>query len=79
VLNEWQATARILKVELDDGPLLAHPLILRGQEEVTKLGSSASARYLLAPTMGSTMKVDARVTWDDDSGDRRSWESQLKL
>ena len=79
VLNEGQATARNLKVELDDGPLLAHRLVPRGQEEVTKLGPGASARYLLAPTMGSPMTVDARVTWDDDSGAGRSWESQLSL
>ena len=32
-----------------------------------------------APTMGGPMKVDARVTWADDSGDGRSWESELSL
>lgn len=79
VLNEGPATARSLRVELDGGPLLAHTLVPRGQDEVTKLGPGASARYLLAPTMGSPMKVDARVTWADDSGDGRSWESQLSL
>jgi hypothetical protein len=51
----------------------------RGQQELTKLGPGASARYLLAPTMGSAMNVDVRVTWDDDSGDGRSWESQQNL
>jgi hypothetical protein len=79
VINEGQATARNVKVELDGGPLMAHTLVVRGEDEVTKLGPGASARYLLAPTMGSPMKVDARVTWSDDSGNGRSWESELKL
>jgi len=79
VTNEGQATARNVKIELDGGPLMAHTLVVRGHEEMTKLGPGASARYLLAPTMGSPMMVDARVTWDDDSGDGRAWESHLTL
>jgi hypothetical protein len=79
VTNEGEVTARNVKVELDGGPLLVHTLVPRGQDEVTKLGPGAQARYLLAPTMGSPMRVDARVTWDDDSGEGRSWESQLNL
>ena len=79
VLNEGQATARKVMVELDGGPLLAHALVPRGQDEVTKLGPGTSARYLLAPTMGSPMKVNACVTWADDSGGERSWESELTL
>jgi hypothetical protein len=29
--------------------------------------------------MGKPMTVEARMTWDDDSGDGRAWESQLSL
>ena len=65
-------------VELDGGPLLAHTLVPRGQDEVTKLGR-ARVRYLLAPAMGKPMTVEARVMWSDDSGDGRAWESQLSL
>jgi hypothetical protein len=71
--------ARNVKLELDGGPLLAHTLVPRGQEEVTKLGPGAHARYVLAPAMGKPMTVEARVTWDDDSGEGHSWESQLNL
>jgi hypothetical protein len=79
VTNEGPAAARNVHVELDGGPLLAHALVPRGQDEVTRLGPGADARYLLAPAMGSPMTVDARVTWKDDSADERSWESQLTL
>jgi hypothetical protein len=42
VMNEGEVTARNVKLELDGGPLLAHTLVPRGQDEVTKLGPGAS-------------------------------------
>ena len=71
--------ARNVRVELDGGPVLTHTFVPREQDEVTKLEPGAQARYLLAPAMGKPIVVDARVTWDDDSGDARLWESQLTL
>ena len=53
VMNEGEVTARNVKLELDGGPLLAHTLVPRGQEEVTKLGPGAHARYLLRLRWGS--------------------------
>jgi len=32
-----------------------------------------------SPLPIETLGVDTRVTWDDDSGQGRSWESQLNL
>ena len=60
VLNEGPATGRNVKVELDGGSLLAHTLVPRGQDEVTKLGPGAQARYLLAPTMGSLCMANSK-------------------
>ncbi|MBI1875270.1 MAG: hypothetical protein HYS05_15480 [Acidobacteria bacterium] len=79
VMNEGPAPARNVRVELDGGPLTAHTLVPRGQDEVTMLGPGAHARYLLAPAMGKPMTVLARVTRDDDFGNGRVWESQLSL
>ncbi len=79
VLNEGPATAQDVKVELDGGPLFAHTLVPRGQGLVTTLRPGAYARYLLKPTMGRPMKVDACVTWNDASNQRRSWKSQLSM
>ena len=79
VVNDGPVVARNVKVELDDGPLLTHTLVPQGQDEVTKLGPGAQARYLLAPAMGKPMTVEVRITWDDDSAEARAWESQLNL
>ena len=79
ILNEGSATARNVAIQLDGAPLMVHTLIPQGQEEVRMLGPGGSARYLLAPAMGKPMTVEARITWDDDSGEIRSWESQLSL
>ena len=79
VLNEGPAPARNVRVELDGGPLMAHMLVPRGQDEVTLLGPGAHSRYLLAPAMGKPVTIHALVTWDDYSGNGCSWESQLSL
>jgi hypothetical protein len=79
ITNDGPAMARNIRVELDGGPMLAHTLVPRNQNEVTKLAPGVNARYLLAPAMGKPMTVEVRVTWDDDSGTGRSWESQLSL
>ena len=79
VVNDGPATARNVRVELDGGTLMAHTLVPRGQQEVTMLGPGVPARYLLAPAQGKPMVVNARIVWDDESGNGRSWESQLSL
>jgi hypothetical protein len=79
VMNEGPATAQNVRVELDSVPLFQHDLAVLGEQEVTLLGSGAYARYLLAPSLGSAPTVHARITWDDDSGEARSWESELTL
>ena len=53
VMNYGPATARNVRVELNGGPLLSHTLVPRGQDEVTKLGPGAHARYLLTPRWAS--------------------------
>jgi hypothetical protein len=79
VVNEGRATARNVKVILDGAPLLAHALVLRRQEEISKLGPGVDARYILAVSTVAQTALDARITWDDDTGEARSWESELKI
>lgn len=77
VANDGPGTARGLKTLLDAQPCLEHPLAIRSQQEVSRLGPGARAEYHLAVMMGSPRKVHARVMWEDDTGEAGAWESEL--
>lgn len=77
--NDGGGSARQLRVRLDGGPVLEHPLVPRGQDEVGELGPGAEAGYLLARTWGSPGVVEVEISWDDDSGEAGLWRSQLSL
>jgi hypothetical protein len=79
VRNEGLVTARNIRVLLDGKSVLEHPLVPRGEDEVKTLGPGAESRYILAVTMGGPSVLDARIDWEDDSGQSRQWESQLKV
>lgn len=79
VRNDGSVTARNVDVLLDGRPALEHPLVPRGENDITDLGPGADFRYILAVTLGSARVLNARVEWQDDSGESRTWESQLKV
>lgn len=79
VRNDGSVTARNVRVLLDGRPVLEHPLVPRGENDITDLGPGADFRYVLAVTLGSARVLDARIEWQDDSDETRTWESQLKL
>ena len=79
VANEGPVSAKNLRVLLDGKPLLEHRLILRGENEITMLGPGVQASYILAVTMGSAGLLNVKILWDDESGEPRQWESQLKV
>jgi hypothetical protein len=77
IVNHGQAAARDIRILLDGKPMSEHPLIIRGEPELAKLGPGAESRSYLAFTMGSDRVFDVRVTWNDEAGPGE-WESQLK-
>lgn len=79
VHNDGPATARNVKVLLDGAPALQHRLVVGNEEEISKLGPGVSINDILAVTMGAQRTLDARITWDDDTGEMRDWESELKV
>lgn len=79
VRNDGSVTARDVRVLLDGRPVLEHPLVPRGENEITDLGPGAEFRYILAVTLGSARVLNARIEWRDGSGEARTWESQLKV
>jgi hypothetical protein len=64
---------------MDSQPLDEHRLFVGGQELITRLGPGADARYILAVAMGAPPLVTVQLTWEDDTGRPRTWESQLTL
>jgi hypothetical protein len=79
IRNEGSVTARKVRVLLDGRPALQHQLIPRGEDEINILGPGAESRYVLAVTLGGPRVLDVRIEWEDDSGEPRRWESQLKV
>lgn len=79
VENGGNASARQIKVRLDGQDALKHPLVPRGEDELTTLGPGASTQYVLVVMMGSARVLDVCITWEDDSGEPGRWESQLKV
>jgi hypothetical protein len=79
VINEGQSEARAVKTLLDGLPIVGHPLVPQGVEEVTHLGPGAHAEYLLAVSMGAPATVQIEVEWEDDTGEPGRWRSQLSL
>jgi hypothetical protein len=79
VRNNGPNEAKAIRVYLDGQPLLSHPLILDGIEEVHHLGPQADARYVLAVTMGVRSVLKVMIQWEDASGESRTWASQLTL
>lgn len=78
IRNDGPGAARAISTQLDGGPLLEHPLIPDGLEEVRDLGPGAEARYVLAVAMGARPILRVSLRWEDASGSR-DWASQLTL
>jgi hypothetical protein len=79
IVNEGPSEARSLKTLIDAGPVLSHPLVSRGLEEITGLGPGATASYLLAVAGGTKPILSISLSWEDDSGKPGQWSSQLNL
>ena len=79
IRNDGMTLARSVRVLLDGKPAIEHALIPGGEEEITTIGPGTEYRYILAVSHQSPRVVDVLIQWDDDSGEPRRWESQLKV
>ena len=79
IRNDGMALARNVRILLDRKPILEHPLVPDGEEEITTIGPGTEHRYNLAVSVQSVRIVDVLIQWDDDSGEPRRWESKLKI
>lgn len=79
VQNSGPATAKAIALTFDGRPPAEHQVWLGGQTEITVLGPGAEAEYLLAVAQQSPDMVLVEVSWENPSGERDAWSSQLRL
>jgi len=76
--NSGQGTARNVKAFLDGKPLLEHPALPGGMQEVSLIGSGSGISYPLFIAMGGPRPpFEFMVTWDDDSGEPGRYSTTL--
>jgi hypothetical protein len=69
ITNSSDALATSVRVKVDDVPLLEHPTIPRGTQEVGEVGPRSSIRYLMALTFQQHPPFKIEITWEDESGE----------
>ena len=81
VRNAGPATAKDVRFTLDGADASQHPTWLGNVSDapLQLLGSGAEVEYLLAIAQQSPDKVLFEVSWENPSGERDSWSSELKL
>ena len=80
VQNSGEAEARAVKVLVDDKSLAeSGAVLLSKDEEVTLFGPGVQVRYIMPIVMGSPMRYDVQLEWEDDSGQPGRWRSQLRI
>jgi len=77
--NSGHGEARNIKIILANKPILEHPAVLQGTNEVTKVGPNSHIQYLLALCMGNYPPFDIEITWEDDSGESGKYSTTLTL
>lgn len=79
IFNEGSAEARAIDAKLLGKPLSPDVDVLVADGEVARtLGPGSSARYVIALHMGSPPLMPVELAWEDDTGEPRTWRSDLK-
>lgn len=81
VRNAGPVAAKDVKMTLDGAPASQHPVWLGNVSDapLQLLGAGAEAEYLLAIAQQSPDKVLFDVSWENPSGERDSWSTELRL
>jgi hypothetical protein len=77
IRNDGEAGAWDVRATLDGNPLLEHPIILHGQEEVRKIGPKTEAWYIAKVSFECAPPYELSIQWNDESGEDRTYESTL--
>ena len=79
IRNDGEVEAREIKAWLEDIPIVNHPRILREATEITEIGPSSLARYILVKSFQNGPPWRFRVTWQDDSGTPGEYQTTLTI
>lgn len=77
--NSGQGTARNVKATLDGMPILNHPIIAYGQQEIILIGSYSEIWYKTGDMRYYSPPFKFKVTWEDDSGEPGEYETTLTI
>jgi len=77
--NSGQGTARNVKATLDEKPILDHPAIVSGQQEITLIGPYSEISYITGLSSDCSPPFEFKVTWEDDSGEPGEYETTLTI
>ncbi len=77
VANNGQATARNVTITLDGSPILEHPAVPGGQQEVRLIGPKSYIPYIMAFSTECHPPFKLEATWDDDSSQQGRYETTL--
>ncbi|MFP4106714.1 MAG: hypothetical protein ACLFVU_11565 [Phycisphaerae bacterium] len=78
VANEGQGEARGVEVTMDGKPLLEHPAIPKGEEEVSLIGAGGETSWCLALSFGCAPPFEIEICWDDDDAEGKTYKHTLK-
>jgi hypothetical protein len=79
IRNEGQASARSVTLTLNGVPAAEADLFRGRQVQIATIAAGASVSFPFVVWDGMPRQHDVVVTWDDESGERGSWESGLSI
>jgi hypothetical protein len=77
IRNDGESLARDVIIMLDGKPLLEHPVIPQGEQEVSKIGPHSEVKYIAAVHFGCAPPFDIAIQWHDEAGEGGKYETTL--
>lgn len=77
ISNAGDSAASDIRVLLDGKPCSQHPTFVQGGNTIAVIGAKASARFMLAPALSIPLPNHVEITWNDDAGVDRKYETSL--
>jgi hypothetical protein len=75
--NAGNAEARNISLVMDGKPFDEHQAAVSGEGKISRIGAHSSATRLLGITMGCAPPFELEISWDDDSGEKGSYQTTL--
>lgn len=81
IRNEGPAEAKDVRIALDGAPPAQHPVWLGNVSDgpIQVLGAGSETEFLLALSQQSPDKMSFEVSWENPSGERDSWSTEIRL